>query len=457
MSEPVVRVRDLAKRYRIGERHRPNQLREVLTSAASAPFRRLRGASNGTAPSDADVLWALNGVTFDVGQGEVLGLIGRNGAGKSTLLKILTRITEPTRGYAEIEGRVSSLLEVGTGFHPELTGRENIQLNGAILGMRQGEVRRKFTEIVEFAELNRFIDTPVKYYSSGMYTRLAFSVAAHLEPDVLIIDEVLAVGDASFQAKCLGKMNDVAKSGRTILFVSHNMTAVQALCNRAIWIDQGQIVENGEVRGIIARYLQTTAPEQTERTWDEVESAPGTSSVRLSRVAVRALPEDGGPDDLITVSTPFVIEVEYWVLDPRRDPRINLVLSNEEGVEVFYSGPGDETALEASEKATGNPGLYYCACYVPGSLLNNGVYRVALTLYGADSHNDYEHGNAITFTIEDDSADRGDFFGEWKGVIRPILDWKMDFVYRLDDEDAESMRAAARSRAGAGAGVGGAA
>ena len=245
-------------------------------------------------PDDTD-LWALRDVSFEVKRGEVVGIIGRNGAGKSTLLKILSRITEPTAGSAKIHGRVGSLLEVGTGFHPELTGRENIYLNGAILGMRRAEIERKFDEIVAFAEIERFLDTPVKRYSSGMYVRLAFAVAAHLEPEILLVDEVLAVGDAQFQKKCLGKMGDVAKEGRTVLFVSHNMVAVQTLCQRAFWLDSGQLKAQGEVGTIVTTYLRAGLAEDdvTERVWPDIATAPGNETVRLHRISVR--PEDGKP------------------------------------------------------------------------------------------------------------------------------------------------------------------
>ena len=261
MSDVAIRVENLSKLYTLGKRERYRTLRDTLTDALAAPFRRLR---NGASPeTEAETLWALKDVSFEVKHGEVLGVIGRNGAGKSTLLKILSRITEPTGGRAEIHGRVGSLLEVGTGFHPELTGRENIFLNGAILGMKKAEILRKFDEIVAFAEVEKFIDTPVKHYSSGMYVRLAFAVAAHLEPEILIVDEVLAVGDAEFQKKCLGKMGDVAAEGRTVLFVSHNMGAVTSLCTRVVCLANGTVIGNGEPRQVIQEYLLPVAENDT--------------------------------------------------------------------------------------------------------------------------------------------------------------------------------------------------
>jgi lipopolysaccharide transport system ATP-binding protein len=254
MRDIAIRVENLGKKYRIGERERYKALRDVLTQMMTAPFRRLTHRSS--APGDPQFLWALKDVSFEVKQGEVVGIIGRNGAGKSTLLKILSRVTEPTEGYAEIHGRIGSLLEVGTGFHPELTGRENVYLNGAILGMKKTEIKRKFDEIVSFAEVEKFIDTPVKRYSSGMYLRLAFAVAAHLEPEILLVDEVLAVGDAGFQKKCLGKMGEVARAGRTVFFVSHNMEAIQKLCQRCIWLDHGNIKLNDSADRTVSTYLQ---------------------------------------------------------------------------------------------------------------------------------------------------------------------------------------------------------
>ncbi|HEX7786446.1 MAG TPA: ABC transporter ATP-binding protein, partial [Methylomirabilota bacterium] len=258
MADIAIRVEGLSKRYTIGRRHVRRTAREALMAALSAPVgmaRRALGSRHDRGAAAERTLWALKDVTFDVKLGEVVGVIGRNGAGKSTLLRILSRITEPTRGEAEIFGRVGSLLEVGTGFHPDLTGRENIYLNGAILGMRRAEVARKFDEIVAFAEVERFIDTPVKHYSSGMYTRLAFAVAAHLEPEILVVDEVLAVGDAEFQRKCLGRMGEVARQGRTILFVSHNMGSVQALCSRAIVLSHGALVADADAATAVGRYL----------------------------------------------------------------------------------------------------------------------------------------------------------------------------------------------------------
>jgi lipopolysaccharide transport system ATP-binding protein len=262
MSDIAIRVENLSKRYRIGQREPYYALRDILARALTAPFRFFSHNERQTAASNpSGYIWALKDVSFEVKEGEIVGIIGRNGAGKTTLLKILARITKPTKGYAEVRGRVGSLLEVGTGFHPELTGRENIYLSGAILGMTKKEIDKKFDEIVAFAEIEKFIDTPVKYYSSGMYMRLAFAVAAHLEAEILIVDEVLAVGDAAFQKKCLGKMGEVAKEGRTVLFVSHNMAAVQNLCTGAYLLEKGRLIACGNVTDVIGRYLQTVGNE----------------------------------------------------------------------------------------------------------------------------------------------------------------------------------------------------
>src|SRR5687768_14453025 len=251
MSDVAIQAQGLGKQYRLGAAERYRTFRETLVGAVKAPLAKLRGGSR---RKDDDSFWALRDVSFDIKRGEVVGVIGRNGAGKSTLLKVLSRITEPTSGYADVYGRVGSLLEVGTGFHNELSGRDNIYLNGSILGMTRAEIRGRFDEIVAFSECERFLDTPVKRYSSGMYMRLAFAVAAHLEPEILVVDEVLAVGDAAFQKKCLGKMNDVASRGRTVLFVSHNMAAVQGLCARAIRLDRGRVAEQGPAAPVVQRY-----------------------------------------------------------------------------------------------------------------------------------------------------------------------------------------------------------
>src|ERR1017187_3716617 len=283
MTDVAIRCEGLAKQYRIGERESYRALRDVITDAFASPFRRFRSALRHSGRADKPNIWALNDVSFEIKCGEVVGIIGRNGAGKSTLLKILSRITEPTHGHADVWGRVGSLLEVGTGFHPELTGRDNIFLNGAILGMRRTEVARKFDEIVAFAEVEKFIDTPVKRYSSGMYVRLAFAVAAHLEPEILFVDEVLSVGDAAFQKKCLGKLGNVSREGRTIVFVSHNMTALQRLCTRVVWLDRGQVKDTGDARTVIDNYLQTNAVANLESVWEDNLTGAGNERGRLRR------------------------------------------------------------------------------------------------------------------------------------------------------------------------------
>jgi homopolymeric O-antigen transport system ATP-binding protein len=278
MGDVAIRAKNLGKLYRIGKkRERYNTLRDALAEAASVPFRWFQGNGNGNAPEET--IWALKDVSFEIKQGEVVGIIGRNGAGKSTLLKILSRITEPTEGLAEIHGRVGSLLEVATGFHPELTGRDNIYLNGAILGMKKAEINHKFDEIVAFAEVENFIDTPVKHFSSGMYMRLAFAVAAHMQPEILLVDEVLAVGDAEFQKKCLGKIGEVAKEGRTVFFVSHNMAAIQSFCTEAILLDQGLIVSRGKTISVVEDYLKMVTRQDLSSSSD-LSSVPRESGMK---------------------------------------------------------------------------------------------------------------------------------------------------------------------------------
>jgi len=310
MSDIAIRVERLSKRYRIGgPQARYKTIRETLVETARAPFRRLAEVARGQARATSDeTIWALKDVSFEVKRGEVVGIIGRNGAGKSTLLKILSRITEPTSGRAEIHGRVGSLLEVGTGFHPELTGRENIYLNGAILGMKKAEIERKFDEIVAFSEIEKFLDTPVKHYSSGMYVRLAFAVAAHLEPEILLVDEVLAVGDAAFQKKCLGKMGDVAREGRTVLFVSHNMTAVQALCPQCVLLDSGRLAHQGETIKVVRHYLGSQR--QTKQVFlGPMTRRTGSGGARYT--AVRILDSEGQVTSSVSIGGKVTIELEF--------------------------------------------------------------------------------------------------------------------------------------------------
>lgn len=350
MSDVAIRCEGLSKQYRLGQRESYKALRDVLSDAAAAPLRRLGSllrpssdselsqSNNGNARTignrqleiDNDFFWALEDVSFEVSRGEAVGIIGRNGAGKSTLLKILSRITKPTRGTAEIHGRVGSLLEVGTGFHPELTGRENIYLNGAILGMRRAEIERNFDEIVAFAEVEKFVDTPVKRYSSGMYVRLAFAVAAHLEPEVLVIDEVLAVGDAAFQKKCLGKMGEVAKGGRTVLFVSHHMGAIRNLCREVVWLDEGRLISHGPAPAVVDEYLRTVL----HRAHSSVDLAtskryPGFGE-RLKMLSI--LFNQGAP---LLHGEPLAVEIEYETNSDIHDAAFGFGFSSFEGIRVM--------------------------------------------------------------------------------------------------------------------------
>jgi lipopolysaccharide transport system ATP-binding protein len=324
MSDVAIRVESLGKRYHVGRRKRSNSLRESLAHAVTAPWRRLlrldKEGGNG-----ADTFWALEDVSFEVRRGEVVGIVGRNGAGKSTLLKVLSRITEPSAGEVAITGRVGSLLEVGTGFHPELTGRENVFLNGAILGMARAEIARKFDEIVAFSEVERFIDTPVKHYSSGMYVRLAFAVAAHLEPEILIVDEVLAVGDAAFQKKCLGKMGDVSRAGRTVLFVSHNLGAVRGLCSRGLWFDSGRLARDGDVQTAITRYMDSIA----ECGFESIGKAGAGDRLQITSVVLKN--SAGQPTTQLHAGEALTVEIRYRATTRLERPRFWVNLKSQFG------------------------------------------------------------------------------------------------------------------------------
>jgi lipopolysaccharide transport system ATP-binding protein len=374
MRDIAIRVEGLSKQYRIGKRERYRTLRDTLTDAVTAPMRRLRSALRGAnaeqEENSGDLIWALKDVSFEIPHGAVVGVIGRNGAGKSTLLKILSRITEPTEGYAEVRGRVGSLLEVGTGFHPELTGRENIYLNGAILGIKKADIERKFDEIVAFAEVETFIDTPVKHYSSGMYTRLAFAVAAHLEPEILVIDEVLAVGDAAFQKKCLGKIGEVARSGRTAVFVSHNLTAVANLCRTAILIDRGRLVCSGNASRVIGQYLQ---PDAALTTFDRA-SFPNDADFQLLSASIT---QDGSPPGLFSTSAPVNINLEYVVKRRIVGLRLGIDITTLEGQTLWRSY--DDDLARTSEKSW-SAGRYVTVAQLPANLFFPRQYLVSLSI-----------------------------------------------------------------------------
>jgi len=414
MSDAVIRVEGIGKRYRVGQRESYRALRDVLSNAFRSNGRR--------APKD--FIWAVRDVSFDVKQGEVVGLIGRNGAGKSTLLKLLARITRPTVGHAELHGRIASLLEVGTGFHPELTGRENIFLSGAILGMSKAEIVRKFDEIVAFSEVERFIDTPLKHYSSGMGMRLAFAVAAHLEPEILLVDEVLSVGDASFQKKCLGKMQEVSRAGRTILFVSHNVTAVTRLCNRCILLQAGAILASGATNDVMNTYLRSELATSATREWN-LTDAPGDSVVRLRAVRVRKV--DGTVSETFDIRQPVGIDVVFDVLESGKELTPNLHVFDQQGVNVFISHD-----VDPNWRGRRRPGgRYISTAWVPGNLLSEGHFVVgaAITTMAPQNIRVYER-DAVTFQVIDstdgDSA-RGDYAGHLPGVVRPLLKWETSY------------------------------
>lgn len=411
----IIEVNNLSKSYKIGHRKEGYlSLRDELVNLAKKPVWWLKGQRE-----KKEFFWALKDVNFSVEEGEVMGIIGKNGAGKSTLLKILSRITPPTAGEAIIRGRVSSLLEVGTGFHPELTGRENIFLNGAILGMAKREISSKFDKIVEFAGLEKFLDTPVKRYSSGMYVRLAFAVTAHLEPEILLVDEVLAVGDYEFQKKCLKKMDEVSKgAGRTILFVSHNIAAIQSLCQRCILLDRGEIKMIGAVRDVVERYLDMSASRTGLKCWDENE-APGDENAKLK--SIRLCSSSGDTRSEFGTDEPIYVEIKYKIFKKLFPFRIGFALDSSDGMYMFYTSDDDMPTRQGMRQ----PGEYMSCCQIPANWLNTGSYYVGIEggIFGVSSI--FKNVPNLEFTIISTGGPTSRFSEKRRGVLCPALDWEV--------------------------------
>lgn len=420
MSDIVIRVENVGKQYRLGSvgtgtiSHDLNRWWAKVRGKED-PYLKIGNVNDRTAKSSAnDLIWAIKNINFEVKQGEVLGIIGKNGAGKSTLLKILSRVTGPTVGDIKVRGRIASLLEVGTGFHPELTGRENIFLNGAILGMTKQEIKLKFDEIVDFSGVDRYIDTPVKRYSSGMYVRLAFAVAAHLEPEILIVDEVLAVGDAEFQKKCLGKMKDVSGQGRTVLFVSHNMAAVETLCTKAISMKSGFVMEEGLTTKVISNYLQEESSNNRLISYQNVDDAQGNEHIKVMYGAI----EHGSSNnvhEVIDVTSPINLRLKF----------INL--TTEDKISVGY-----DLRTIKGEVVFGSAGKFICkinnltelVCHIPSDFLNDNVYQIHIYFHTNDMSSLYSNTEFLTFEIRDIKRETG-YLGKINGFVRPKLNWEL--------------------------------
>ncbi len=400
----VLSVENISKKYILNNKGKSNDdLRDTLTGWS----KKLLSA--GKSVDTKQDFWALKNVSFEVQQGDRLGLVGANGAGKSTLLKILSQITEPTTGSVRIRGRMASLLEVGTGFHPELTGRENIFLNGAILGMKKTEIHRQFDAIVDFAGIEKFIDTPVKRYSSGMYVRLGFAIAAHLEPEILVVDEVLAVGDADFQKKSIGKMRDVSSSGRTLLFVSHNLTAVQGLCDKGAYLRSGELIRFGPIDEVITEYVKNVSKFQLEQSWTDPDQAPGNDFVKIK--TIRLVPDESHTRPNLDTTTPFRLELEYW----------NFVENAELNVSIFlYSMTGECVFNIGDEAQFYRKGTVKSVCEIPGDFLNDGSYYISVMIVRERLAPVYFFEDAIAFDIID-YREGTDWVGKWPGAIRPKM------------------------------------
>ena len=431
----AIKVENISKCFRIGLK---DDVQDTLAKTAfnfiRSPLRNYRKYRSlykfddldpNQESNPLDIIWALNDVSFQIQKGELVGIIGVNGSGKSTLLKILSKISIPTRGQALIRGRISSLLEVGTGFHPELTGRENVYLNGTILGMRKREIDRKFDEIVDFSGVEKFIDTPVKRYSSGMKVRLAFAVAAHLEPEILLIDEVLAVGDARFQEKCLKKMKDVGQQGRTVLFVSHNMTTVARLCQRTILLNAGRLQIDDSSERVVRAYLHAEKATKAERRWDDMSEAPGDEVIRLCSIRIRT--KDGGVNQMVNIREPVGIEMEYEVLQPSYELLIYYHVFNEQGIEAFETIDTDPNWRKKPRPV----GRYFSTAWIPGNFLSEGMYYLSPGIRTLNPYvRRFRVDDAIAMQVVDNMDGQGarvDFPGKMRGVVRPLLTWQTEF------------------------------
>ena len=435
-NQKVINVENISKCYRIGlKENMHDTLAKTVFNVIRSPFKnyrkyrslykfddlKLNPGNNGS-----DIIWAIRNVSFEIKEGEIVGIIGLNGSGKSTLLKILSRITDPTDGRAEIFGKVSSLLEVGTGFHPELTGRENVYLNGSILGMKKKEIDQKFDEIVDFSGVEKFIDTPVKRYSSGMRVRLAFAVAAHLEPKIVLIDEVLAVGDIQFQKKCLNKMQDIGQQGRTVLFVSHNMQTVTRLCPRTILLNNGKVVADGPSPQIVSVYMNSENATKAENRWPNLDEAPGDEVVRLCAVRLRT--REGVITETVDIRKPVYVEIEYEVLKPDYIFLVYYHLFNSDGIRIFESIENDPSWIDRPRPA----GHYVSTSCIPGNFLSEGLMFVSPSIRTLNPEiRRLRVNDAVAFQVIDsldgDSA-RVNYIGNLGGVVRPLLKWETQFM-----------------------------
>jgi lipopolysaccharide transport system ATP-binding protein len=412
MSDIAIKVENISKKYQIGENKTYPTLRDKLMEL---PNRLFKG------PKKSKEFWALKDVSFEVKRGEVVGIIGRNGAGKSTMLKILARITEPTSGKITMYGRVASMLEVGTGFNPELTGRENIYLNGAIIGMKKSEIKAKFQEIIDFADIGNFLDTPVKHYSSGMYVRLAFAISANLDADILLVDEVLAVGDAEFQKKCIGKMSDYSKSGRTVIFVSHNTTAINNICTEALYLSDGKLLFKGKVKQVMEKYLDKGNIEIHHKEWKNKNTAPGNKNVVISSVKILG-PYDA---DILDISMVININIEYYNLRSKNILTPVIHLKDQAGMYVFASANFPSYNLN-SDDWYGKElkiGRYQTTCQIPSNLLNDQLYSVDIGFTSRYNRWEINVQNVLQFRPEDNLSQVKEYSGKWVGVIRPKLSW----------------------------------
>jgi lipopolysaccharide transport system ATP-binding protein len=433
MNNIAIKVENISKLYRLGEigtgtiAHDLNRWWAKLRGKED-PFAKLGEANDRTAKGNSDYVWSLRNLSFEVAKGDVVGIVGRNGAGKSTLLKVLSKVTTPTSGRVNIQGRIASLLEVGTGFHPELTGRENIFLNGAILGMTKTEIRSKFDEIVDFSGVERYIDTPVKRYSSGMYVRLAFAVSAFLEPEILIVDEVLAVGDAEFQKKCLGRMQDVSRNdGRTILFVSHNMAAVSNLCNNCIFMRNGTLHSVGPTTQIIEEYISFGNQNTGSVTGDDIIYAKKCPEAFFTEISMYS---DGEITSSVAIKKDIVVKLEYMVVSDGAEIYPSIHLLDNAGAIIFatFNGP---SATIGKDDFFGKPlrkGKYVSTTIIPGNFLNEKSYNINAFLVPRDPSDMAIVENAISFTVTDTGEMRKEYGGDWVGLIRPKMAWSTQQV-----------------------------